>query len=336
MKRRTLITVVVVILALVLSGCGAATSPAVEKAAGKVADYAVSSDRFQVKLPPLYVQYHNDGVLGVAGFTTIQLRDWTGIDLTGLNLQPYVVTWLVNANVQHIEIAEGAEGFALYVNGKPLPYIAWDAKSLDKAGDLLPAFGVPYGKVIDAVLPILTRLQLALVIQFPIQQGVAVAPFRDRSAPVVVPARRLAVPEPAAVVRFDIAYDEEGMPSFLGLDAATLRSLGIDLRPFQLSPALVASLTRANIQHVQFVNRSDGVHIYVNNEPLPYLAWDDRHIQNAVDLYARLYGQTGSPVLALFDQVLPVFRAADVDLALRFPTPEGVEPIPLSETPGGQ
>ncbi len=328
------VVVILVVLGLVLSACGQATSDAAATdAAEQLNAYAESSDRFALKLPPLYVQYDNEGVLSVAGITTVQLYRWTGIDLRGLNLRPDVVASMVNADIQHIEIAEDANGLAVYVNGKPLPYIAWDAESLRNLGDLLPALGVPHGKVIRALLPLVRYTRLALVVQFPIKPGETLAPFRPRNAPAVMTARAQPLKEPLAIVRLDVSYDEQGMPSLLGLDANILALLGIDVKPLALKPSLVQTMMKANIQHIHFVNRPDGIHIYVNNKPLPYIAWDDEHVRTAIDVVGRFSGLKGTPLMTLLTQVLPGMRASDIDLLLRFPVPEGREPIPVLEAP---
>lgn len=335
---RWMILSTLLIASLLLSGCGVAASPSpsTNQAAEKVVKYAEESNRFALKLPPIYVQYDNDGVLGVAGITTNQLYQWTGIDLRGLNVQPWVVQRFVQANIQHIEIAEGEGGIGAYVNGEPLPYIAWDDESLKNVGELLPSFGVPYGQVVGKLLPLLRYTRLALVIQFPVAPGAQLQPFRAPNAPAVVQAKSRVMGEPVAVVRFDIAYDENGRPSLFGLDAATLRTLGIDLSPLALNPNLVRSLVSANIQHIHFVNRPDGIHIFVNNKPLPYIAWDEEHVNTALELYGTLSGLRSSPIMTLLTQVLPMVRKSDVDLLLRFPVPEGAEPIPVLEPASGQ
>lgn len=333
MKRRYAVLVLLVVFSLVLSSCAPVAAGSLEKAATKVVQYTTASERFRVKLPRLYVQYDNNGVLGVGGFTTENLKAF-GLDLSFLNLPPQLVSMIVNANIQHIEIAEGAEGLAIYVNGRPLPYISWDANALDRAGDLLPAFGVPYGKVIDAVLPLLTRTQLSLVIQFPVQPGAELIPFRDRKAPVVVAAKAMAVGEPEAIVRVDVEFDRNGDPTVLGLDAGTMRELGLPVP--RMDPNLVGVMVTAGIQHLHFVNQPDGIHIYANNEPLPYLAWDEPHIQTAVELAAHFSGQDPTLLSGLVSQNLPMVRASEIDLLLRFPVSESAEVIPVLEPAAGQ
>ncbi|NPA91195.1 MAG: hypothetical protein GXO55_07080 [Chloroflexi bacterium] len=329
-SRRLVIFSLLMVLVLGLSAC-AAPPPGADKAAADVVQYAESTNRFALKLPPIYVQYDNDGVLGMAGVTTNQLYQWTGIDLRGLNVQPWVVQRFVEANVQHMEVVEGTDGLGIYVNGKPLPYVAWDGESLTNLGKLLPALGVPYGNIVGKLLPLLRYTRLAVVVQFPVKPDATLAPFRAPNAPAVTRVKAEPVEEPVAVVRLDVAYDANGLPSVLGLDAATLQALGVDVQPFALDPALIQSLMQANVQHVHFVNRPDGIHIYVNNEPLPYVAWDDEHVQTALDLYATFSGLQNSPILRLLAQVLPRVRESDIDVVLRFPVPEGAEEIPVLE-----
>ncbi len=335
---RWMILSILLISGLVLSACGATTptSTNANHAAESVVQYAQRSNRFALKLPPVYVQYDNDGVLGAAGITTNQLYQWTGLDLRGFNLQPWVVQRFVQANIQHMEIVEGEQGLGIYVNGAPLPYVAWDGKSLQNLGELLPGLGVPYGDIVGKLLPLVRYTRLGLVIQFPVAPGAQLKPFRPPNAPAVMRAQVKRMGEPVAVVRFDVAYDENGLPSLFGLHATTLRSLGVDLTPLALNRNLVHSLTKAGVQHIHFVNRPDGIHIFVNNKPLPYLAWDAEHVNTALELYGVLSGMRSSPVMRLLTQVLPMVRRSDVDLLLRFPVPEGTEPIPVLEPAPGQ
>ncbi len=333
MKTRRWIIVLLLIVSLLISACAQPSASSTEAAAKEVISYAERSERFALKLPPLYVQYGADGVLSVAGISTTQLYQWTGIDLRGLNLQPWVVERLVASNVQHIEISEGGDGVAIYVNGEPLPYIAWDTESLQTMADLLSVFDVPYASVLKVVLPLVQFTRLSLVAQFPIQPGAEPIPVRPRTAPAVVAPRAEPLTSPVAIVRLDVSYDEEGMPSLFGLDARTLATLGIDVRPLMLNADIVRRFKAHNIQHVHFVNRPDGVHIFVNNKPLPRLAWDEQHLDNALQLYATLSGLGENPLFNLISQVLPELRRSDVDLLLRFPVPEGEEPIPVLEAP---
>ncbi len=321
------------VLSLVLSACAQPSALSAESAAKEVSSYAERSERFALKLPPLYVQYGADGVLSVAGVSTTQLYRWTGVDLRGLNLQPWVVERLVAANIQYIEITEGGDGVAVFVNGEPLPYIAWDAESLQTTGDMLAVFGVPYASVLKVVLPLVRFTRISLVAQFPIQPGVDPIPVRSHSAADVVAMRTESSESPVAVVRLDVTYDEAGMPSIFGLDAQTLAALGVDLRPLMLNADIVQRFRAHNIQHIHFVNRPDGIHIYVNNRPLPWLSWDEEHLNNALDLYATIGGMKDTPLYRLIAQVLPEIRRADIDLLLRFPVPEGKEPIPVLEAP---
>ncbi len=331
-SRRRTFTLVLILVAIVLAGCAPA-APSMDKAVSELAAYAESSNRFALKLPRLYVQYDNNGVLGVAGITTNDVYRWFGIDLRMMNLQPWVIQNLVRANIQHIEITESADGLAIYVNGEPLPYIAWDEESLANLGQILPGLGVPYGEIVGKVLPLIRFTQLSLVVQFPVAPGRELIPFRDPNAPPVVAPRARMVEEPPAVVRLEIAYDEEGMPSILGINARTLMALGVDVRPLALNRALIRSLMQANVQHVHFVNRPDGIHIFVNNQPIPYVAWDDEHVNTALELYAQVSGLGNSPVVRLLTQLLPMMRASEIDVLLRFPVPEGAQPIPVLEAP---
>ncbi len=96
----------------------------------------------------------------------------------------------------------------------------------------------------------------------------------------------------------------------------------------------LADLADANIQHVQLDTHPAGISLRVNGLPmLGSIAYDPERLEN---LMAMLNELSGSPMLAMLDDLIPVLSAlvpmldnVGVGVIAHFPVPEGMEAIPL-------
>jgi len=282
----------------------------------------------------MYVEFDDRGEPSIFGIkaSTIEtwLSPWMGPNsLWMVKIHPYYMDWIKAANIQHIEGVWDSDGIFLFVNGKPMPYLAWDGESLDYVGQIAETFGVPYAGVIRRFLPLLRHIGLDIVVQMPLAEGATLIPLRDvRSGLKEVAATSEAIAEPSAVVHLEVAYDERGVPSMAGISAEDLEMMtGYSLWMTKLNPAVLASLQAANIQHVALVTRADGLHLLVNGRDLPSLAWNEEHLNNAINLYAQ--SNAPSPFVDMVKETLAQLGHADIRLVIRFPLAEGAEPIAL-------
>ncbi len=178
--------------------------------------------------------------------------------------------------------------------------------------------------MLKAFLPFVRRTGIGLVLMFPKQEGVAAIPVRDPGAVPQVAATEIA---PSIIARAEIAYDNDGVPSLLGISSRDLSNMtGMDLRMVELPPALIAQMKALNIQHIELRTRSNGIWVYINGMELPHLAWDDVLLTDTASLYAQM--NPGSPFIELVNFLLPALAQADVDLLIRFPVAEGAKVIP--------
>ena len=253
---------------------------------------------FAMQLPPLYLNYEEtaDGSAepSVAGIGSSLIEAWFGVDLSSVKIPAFYVDWIKASDIQHLEIVTGPEGIFAYANGKPTPSLTWDAESLALAADLAEAFGVANVATVKSALPWLQRIGLDLVVQMPLAEGAEIIPYRDARTPLETTTAAPEVENPSGVIKLQMAYDGEGVPSFLGLPAAALQPI-IGFTPGQLDPQIIARLKQAGVQSLTLQTRGDGLFIFLNDQPLPNVAWSKEHLANALDLYAEMNEASWAP-----------------------------------------
>ncbi|MBC8449407.1 MAG: hypothetical protein H8D78_16800 [Chloroflexi bacterium] len=331
MRKRTFLSFALAMVVLIsFSGC--AVSPATPLEGG-----AVSPQAFTFRLPRMYVAYDDTGEPSVFGITAstleTMLTPFAGPNsLWMVKIHPYYMDWIKAANVQHIEAVWDKGGVFFFVNGKAMPYLAWDDESLAYAGLMTEMFGTAYygnsAQLIRRLLPLLQRIGLDLVVQMPLADGATPIPHRAPKASLMeVSGVAEAMAEPTAAVNLEVVYDERGMPYLAGISAEAIEMLTgpNTLWMTKLAPAAVDSLQAANIQHVALTTQSNGLHILVNGQTLPFLAWDEEHFSNALSLYVQ--SNAPSEYVNMAQETVSQIGRADVRMVIHFPLAAGAEPI---------
>ena len=138
--------------------------------------------------------------------------------------------------------------------------------------------------------------------------------------------------------RLHVSYDEQGEPTVLGLNLSTAeRWTRADLRMLRLTPELISQLMGWNVQHVELAISADGVFIFANSKPLPYLGWDAQTLGNTGALLDRMTVLPSFAArLSAGRRLLPLLlRAMGVGVVLEFPLAAGEEGIPVVAHPYG-
>jgi hypothetical protein len=273
-----------------------------------------------IALPRIEVAFDKEGNPSILGFNPALL----GLNLGGFKLDKASVDMLMAGNVQHIELRMIGNGFAPFINGKPMPQIAWDDESLLQAADLAAVMNVQGVATIKQLLPIVRRLGLALVLRFPRPAGAAEIPLASEQAAKITPAPVSGAPW--AIVKGEIWFDEKGQPGLLGVTAEDLAALGVGL-PAVLTPEQIQAFKANNLQYLELRGQPDGFHLYMNGKPLPGLVWDGQLMTNAAEVYAQL--APTSPYIELVKLAAPQLPSADIDILLHFPVAAGQELIPV-------
>jgi hypothetical protein len=280
-----------------------------------------SGQRFLLALPRTEVQIDDDGQPSIAGLTIGDLTDLVGdrLELSPdyANLLSYYANWMKLTDVQHMELVHTADGLFLFVNGTALPYLAWDGESLANTGAVASMLNVPYGQLITLLSPILERTGLNMVLRFPTAESAEEIPLRDPSA---LPEPAVAeVTDPSTILKMDVDYDANGIPSFAGINSNELFSAaGLTMNMLALSPQTVQLMQQNGVEDLRIMSRGDGVFLTVNDMPLPHLAWSDGQLQAGANVYAQM--NPTSDFIELANFLVPQLDNLDIDLRLRFPT----------------
>jgi len=166
--RKTL-WIALVLISLVLSACGPAMPPSTSPKTAR-------GDTFLLALPRLEIEFDKDGNPTVLGMKLAEVGAMLNQDLSGIRLDPFLVNWMTTTDIQHIEMRQTGDGMAVVVNGKPMPHIAWDDQSLERALKLAQVFAPGNENQFNAIkklLPIVSRLGLDVVVRgaFPAAAG---------------------------------------------------------------------------------------------------------------------------------------------------------------------
>jgi len=309
-------------LGLLLAACGQAVIPA-------NAPTPESGETFVVGLPPLVVTFDDAGKPGVEGVPIEAIAASLGMPIALPAIDPYYVNWMQQANIQHIELRQTGDGLALLVNGKMMPHLVWKNGSLAAAGEMARLVGGPQGAAVADMLqklaPILQRLGLSVVVKFPVAEGQEAIPLASAEVANAEPA----TPEgaPSAVMAFEIKYDDQGVPSIMGISAQDLAALGINA-PLALAPAAIQQAQANNIQNIEVRSKGDGLYAFVNGQALPNIAWDEGMLTNAIDVYANM-NAVPETYLNLIKQLLPLLAKTDLAVMVHLPVAPGAEAIPV-------
>ena len=133
-----------------------------------------------------------------------------------------------------------------------------------------------------------------------------------------------------ALPRLVVDINSDGLPSVLGIDPKLLALVGIDISQFAMDPAYVEWFTQANVQHIEFVQKDDGIFVFVNGVLMPHLAWSANELNVLTDTLTRL-NMVKPEFHSVLNLVIPIIQHTGLDIALRFPKQPTAESIPLRD-----
>jgi hypothetical protein len=306
-----------------LAGCGPAMMPA-------AAPQAENGENFVVALPRLTVAFADDGTPGFEGLDVQKVASSVGvpIDLGAYRMDPAYVDWMKQAGIQHVELRQTGNGMAMLVNGKLMPHVSYEDGSLKAAGTMVKMLGPQYeqlGTLVEKLGPIAQRLGLSVAVKFPVADGTEEIAFASDEVVMATPVP--AAGPASAVAQFEIKYDDQGVPSIMGISARDLANAGINA-PLALAPYAIQQAQDSNIQALQLRSKGDGLHIYVNGIPLPAVSWDQVMLQNTLDTAQRMYGHLGID-WNMISQLVPLLSNTDIAIMVRLPVAAGQEVLPI-------
>jgi len=133
-----------------------------------------------------------------------------------------------------------------------------------------------------------------------------------------------------ALPRLVVDIDSDGMPSVAGISPRLLALAGIDISQFAMDPAYVEWFTRANVQHIELVQKDDGMYIFVNGVLMPHLAWSADELDTLADTLTKL--QMVKPEFQkVLNLLIPVIQHTGLDVVMRFPMQPTADEIPMRD-----
>jgi len=137
------------------------------------------------------------------------------------------------------------------------------------------------------------------------------------------PAFRLELP------RIVVTIDEEGYPSVFGLSVKDIQNMtGMDMSMARVPENTLQMMAQAQVQHIEVALNSQGLFLFVNGKPLPYLEWDQERLTTLVDAL-QAFQVPNAPLIA---RLVPFLQYIGLSVAVQFPLPEGAEPVPMRDT----
>lgn len=320
---RRFVLVVLMVTGMLLAACGPAVMPA-------AAPETESGETFVVALPRIVVTFDDQGNPGIEGVQLEQIARSLGfgLDLSAYRINPYYPAWMKAANIQHVELRQTGDGIALLVNGALMPSLSFQGDSLQRISDISPLLGAngpAIGNLMTKFAPLVQRLGLSIVLKFPMADGAQALPY----GPADIKLANLAAvtTDPSAIVKFELRYDDQGVPSILGISARDLQAVGINAA-VALDPNVLAQLQANNVQHIQISTRTNGLFLYVNGSPLPAVAWDGEALGNAVQVWQQMNPGVDAQQVELVKTFVPMLGQTDATVLIHFPVAAGVEAIP--------
>lgn len=133
-----------------------------------------------------------------------------------------------------------------------------------------------------------------------------------------------------ALPRVTIDINSDGLPTVAGIDPKLLSLVGVDVSQFAMDPAYVDWFTQANVQHIELLQRDDGLYVFVNGMLMPHLGWTTGDLTTLTDTLSQL-GLVKPQFQKVLNVLVPIIQHTGLNIALRFPKQPTAEEIPLRD-----
>ena len=287
---------------------------------GETAAAASSDSGLVVDLPAIVLDFNDAGQASVGGASLADLG------LPSVSLTADQVAMMTDANIQQVQLNESASGLDILVNGQAIPSLAWNADSLAATDELLAAYDGDSMGPIAQLLPLVHNLGAGVILNFPLAQGAEpVTAGSGESAAAAADAQKAFLAEAGSPARINlpINYNADGTFTVGSLNADVLAGLGLPLDSLTLSQERIDRYVGMGMKTFTLATDTDGIHMSLNGNDLPYLSWGDGKLAYGLELAAKagLLGDSGdnAAMVDLIQQLLPMIQTAQVTVTMTFP-----------------
>lgn len=321
--------------------CAALVTAACASHTGASQILPAAESNFIIDLPAPIIDIDPNGNASINGLSlnTIapNLRD-------SLNIQPQQIQQLTARNIQHIQLnisqlSTQQSGLALWINGRSMPSARWDSETLANLIATLDLLGHTNGLTqVAQFLPwtqqITQQTSTGIILRFPKQAGAIEIPFDNTNADSLgVTAQQtrdnfLASVGRSPVVRIPVTYDQSGTWRVNNLTENEYMVLlpGFPWNALHLSQASIAALKANKISQLAIGTDPNGLHLRLNDQPLPYITWSKGELHNLIQLLdeTNLLAENGITLTReqqqlFIETILPLIQASDFQLTVNFP-----------------
>ena len=329
-KRVTFGAVLLIIAALILSGC------APRSGAGSSAMMADSDELF-IDLPAIVIDFASDGSPSIGGMSPGDMGATANMNMSALSALAIPADWIhyfTATNIQHMEVNNGADGISLMVNGQPLPSLMWDKGSLVATAEIVERFNFMVIPTFNKVLPLVQNLGISVILRFPVMAGADMIPMMVEGDGSAADMAKMAQEEFLAAVgappkiNLPVMYNADGSWSLGDLTDTEWSSLTmVPLQALRLEPGLILALSTVGVSSMTLATDPTGIHISINDTKLPYLSWGSGEVQHMLALSQKM-GLLTVPgvtmadmdaVLSMIEALLPIIQVADVSISIHLP-----------------
>jgi len=317
------------VVLLASTGCGS-------RATGGATVATAGPTEAVIDMPALVIDLGADGVPSIGGLSVIDVAALADLDeatIDSLTLDPNMVAYLTDSNIQHIQVDNSPDGIFILVNGQPIPSLVWDDESLVATAEVMERLGVGVN-LLDKVLPLVRNVGVGVILRFPLAADATPIPPVVHSAESAAAASRqaqqqfLKVMGTAPKLRLTVHYDASGAWMVGNSSQAAWEQIApIPWDALNLPPDIVQVMMEAGIESIGLGTNAAGIFLSVNGEPLPHVAWDHGELRHVLELakQLQLFDQALSDVpnvdtlISMFEQLLPVVQTTEIDLVVNFP-----------------
>ncbi len=257
--------------------------------------------------------------------------------LDSLVLSPDLVQYMVESNIQHLQISNSPQGAILQVNGRSLPSLRWDGQILEETAGAIDLLGASWAQAWrwSRAAAVDAHVGIGVIARFPVAEGVAQIPLYTTEDPEAALAAKqiqddfLATVDTTPTITVPVFYDAQGNWRVGDLtDAEWINLTGLAVfDSFRMQPTAVNQLMQQGISQLSISTDASGIHVRINGHSLPYIGWADGELNNVLDLAEQMglwntladRNMNTGEIVAMIEQLLPIVQTSEVTITAHFP-----------------
>jgi len=331
-SRLTTWAAILMVAVLILAGCA-------PRAGGGATMTVPGAENLAIDLPALLIDFDHAGQPSVGNVPVAQLASQFAPGLLdSLVLPPELVQYMVDSNIQHLQISNSPEGLILQINSRSLPSLKWNGEILEDTAGVIELLGAELGAgaaLVEKLLPLIAHVGVGVIVRFPAAEGVAQIPLYSTEGPETALATKqaqdqfLATVDSPPTITVPVFYDAQGSWRVGDLtDAEWINLTGLAVfDSFRMQPTAVNQLMQQGISQLSISTDANGIHVSINRHSLPYIGWADGELNNVLDLAEQMglwntladRSMNTGEIVAMIEQLLPIVQTSEVTITAHFP-----------------